>query len=64
VGADGHSDDGLGGAEGSGVRLHRAGRGTAAAAGVAEIQVLHRRPLHRGAGSRLLRHQGLVWLPP
>ena len=47
VGADGDGDDGLGGAEGGGVRLQRAGGGPAAAAGVAEIQVLHRRPLHR-----------------
>lgn len=60
VGADGDGDDGLGGAEGGGVRLHRAGRGAAAAAGVAQVQVLHRRPLHRSAGSGLLRHQGLV----
>ena len=64
VGADGDGDDGLGGAEGGGVRLHRAGRGAAAAAGVAQVQVLHRRPLHRSAGSGLLRHQGLAWLPP
>lgn len=52
MGADGDCDDGLGGAEGGGVRLQRAGGGPAAAAGVAEIQVLHRRPLHRGERAR------------
>jgi hypothetical protein len=40
------------------VRLQRSGRGPAAAARVAEIQVLHRRPLHRDQRVRARRPLG------
>jgi hypothetical protein len=36
------------------VRLHRAGRGAAAAAGVAKVEVLHRGPLHGGRAPDLV----------
>jgi hypothetical protein len=57
VRADGDGDNGLGGAECCGVLLHRAGRSAAAAAGVAEVEVLHRGPLHGARGSGVLRRQ-------